>query len=318
MASKRRITVAEFHYSPSQHVPFRDQEALQRCRKIKREQIDKHPNPDFRITVMKPHDVEFRWLADMFYRVKTAADAKERLVMIMPNPWPGFAKLAYLINMFRVDCRNLHLFAMDEFANEHGEIAPPTWRNGLVYAMLNYLYYEIDEDLRPPESQVHGPTDENLNDYGKMLEDVGGGDIVYTGPGWTGHLCFVEPDAPEFEGSLAEWKKMGPRIVTLSPFSIAQQSLHGDFGMSGDIASIPPKGVTIGPAQIIAAANRIDIHAITIHGTTTSWQRMITRLCLHGPVTPRLPTSLHQTLRTDVWVSETIAQNIEPDWEKGY
>jgi len=45
---------------------------------------------------------------------------------------------------------------------------------------------------------------------------------------------------------------------------------------------------------------------------------MITRLCLHGPVTPRLPTSLHQTLRTDVYVSETLARDIEPDWEKGY
>ncbi|GAJ16275.1 unnamed protein product, partial [marine sediment metagenome] len=58
------------------------------------------------------------------------------------------------------------------------------------------------------------------------IEDLGGADACYSGPGWTGHLAFIEPDAPEFEGSLEEWKKMGPRIVTLSPFTIAQNSLH--------------------------------------------------------------------------------------------
>jgi glucosamine-6-phosphate deaminase len=45
---------------------------------------------------------------------------------------------------------------------------------------------------------------------------------------------------------------------------------------------------------------------------------MICRLCLHGPVTPLLPTSIHQMLRTDCYVSDAIAQDIQPDWSKGY
>ena len=48
------------------------------------------------------------------------------------------------------------------------------------------------------------------------------------------------------------------------------------------------------------------------------WQRLISRLALHGPVTPKVPESILQTLGTDVYVSETIARDIEPDWEKGY
>jgi len=55
---------------------------------------------------------------------------------------------------------------------------------------------------------------------------------------------------------------MGPRVCTLSPFTIAQNSLHGCFGMSGNLAAVPPKAATIGPAEVIAAKNRIDIHAI--------------------------------------------------------
>ena len=57
---------------------------------------------------------------------------------------------------------------------------------------------------------------------------------------------------------------------------------------------------------------------LTVHGTTTSWQRLITRLCLHGPVCPQIPGSIHQELRTDCYVSHMSARNIEPDWEKGY
>lgn len=43
----------------------------------------------------------------------------------------------------------------------------------------------------------------------------------------------IEILVPEFAGSLDQWKQMSARIVTLNPFTIAQNSLHGSFGMSG-------------------------------------------------------------------------------------
>ena len=58
------------------------------------------------------------------------------------------------------------------------------------------------------------------------IADMGGADVCYSGPGWTGHLAFVEPDAPEFDAPLEEWKQMGPRVCTLSPFTLAQNSLQ--------------------------------------------------------------------------------------------
>jgi glucosamine-6-phosphate deaminase len=88
--------------------------------------------------------------------------------------------------------------------------------------------------------------------------------------------------------------------------------------MSGDIALVPPKAFTIGPAEVIASRYRMDIHSITVHGTQTSWQRLMTRLVVHGPVTPLLPTSIHQLLSTDCYISESAARNIEMDWDKGY
>ncbi len=310
--------MSEFTYEPSQWVPFRDREVIERVRKIKREDITKHPNPDYHIQVLKDADVAHAFVADMFCRIVKARDAGEKLVMIMPNPAPAYRHVARLINLLRVDCKHVYGFAMDEYADQDGNIAPADWPYGFTYAMLHNFYYAIDEELRPPLEQIVGFTNSNLADYGKMIEDMGGADICYSGPGWTGHLAFIDPDAPEFDAPLDEWKQMGPRIVTLSPFTLAQNSMHGSFGMSGDLSAVPPKAATIGPAQVIAARNRRQTIAITVHGTATSWQRMIGRLIMHGPVTPKLPESICQTLPTEVIVSETNARNIEPDWDKGY
>ncbi len=310
--------MGEFRYEPSQYVPFRDVEAIKRCRAIKREDIDKHPNPQFKIRVVKDADVPFIFLADMVGRITRAADEGRPLVMILPNPVPLYRQVARVLNNLRQDCRHLHLFAMDEYANEKGEIAPDTWEFGFGHAMKKNFVASLDPELRMPEKQVHVFTNQNIKDYGKMITDLGGADICYSGPGWTGHIAFVEPDAPEFDAPLDEWMKMGPRVCTLSPFTLAQNSLHGSFGMSGDLSAVPPKSATIGPAQVVEAKNRHDTHALGVHQTATSWQRLTTRLCLHGPVTPKIPGSLLQKLPTNVYVSETAAMNIEPNWDKGY
>lgn len=307
-----------FTFAPAEFIPFRDTKAIARVRRIKRAAITKHKNPDFRITVIPDANIEFLWITDMFFRIKTAMEAGQPYVMIMPNPWPGYAKLAHMLNRDRIDCRKLHTFNMDEYADEEGNIAPESWEFGFGHAFKKYFWAQLDPKLRPAQKQVHGFTNRNLKTYGKMLADLGGADICYSGPGWTGHLAFIEPDAPEFAAPLAEWKKMGPRICTLSPLTIAQNSLHGSFGMSGDLCAVPPKAATIGPAEVIGAKHRIDLHTITVDGSFASWQRLTTRLVLHGPVTPLVPESILQTLRTDVWVSESAAADIVPRWDKGY
>jgi glucosamine-6-phosphate deaminase len=307
-----------FAYSPSRWVPFRDKAVLEKVRNIKKEDLTKHDNPKLNISIVKDDEAEFIFVTDMFYRIKQAADKNEKVVLILPNPAPSYRKVAYLINKFKINCKNLYTFAMDEYANEDGRIAPETWRYGFTYAMMDNFYYQIEAGLRPPIEQFQAPNNKNIYDYGKKIADMGGADVCYSGPGWTGHLAFIEPDAPEFNAPLEEWKKMGPRIVTLSPFTLAQNSLHGSFGMSGDIALVPPKAATIGPAEVIASKARLEIHALSIHNTDTAWQRLMSRLVLHGPVTPLVPSSIHQLLETDCIVSETIARDIAPNWDKGY
>ncbi len=310
--------MSEFHYEPSSIVPYRDLEVIERCRRIKREELTRHTNPDYRIRIIKDDDVVFLWVADIVARIIRARDEGRKCVMLLPNPWPRYRHVAALLNAARVDCSHLWAFAMDEYADQDGNIAPEAWEWGFTHAMVKFFWAELDEAIRPPREQFIGFTKETLPVYGKMMEDLGGVEIGYFGPGWTGHVAFVEPDAPEFDLPLDEWKRAKARICTLSPFTLAQNSLHGCFGASGDLAMVPPKAATIGPAEVIACGHRWDMHAISIQGTVSSWQRLTTRLCLHGPVTPKLPASVMQTLRTDVYVSETAAMDIEQTWDIGY
>lgn len=300
-----------FKHGISKWAPFRDSEICKKVRNITKEDITKHTNPDFKIEVKKDSDLAFMRIWDIFSRIKKASEEDKKLVMILPQPHPQYSKVAYLINKFRISCKNLYTFNMDEWADEDGNIAPETYPNGFLHAMKNNFYHKLDKDLRPSEDHIVGPTNKNFNDYAKMIDDLGGVDICYGGIGWSGHIAFIEPGSKEFEGSLEEWKEMGPKIVTLSPFTIAQSCLDPDFGMSGDWSAIPPRAATIGPAQIIKARLRSSWNSFMLGSTPVSWQRFTVRFAAHGPVTQLVSSTILQTLRTDFYISEMIAENIE-------
>ena len=209
----------------------------------------------------------------------------------------------------------------DEWADENGNIAPVTYEAGFAHSMIKYFYYQIDEKLRMPMENVHFPTNANIADYSKIINDIseGGADIASTSPGWAGHMAFVDP-IPEFIGSgdIEEWLNQPAKLVKLHPMTIMQNSLNGTFGQSGDIANVPPMAATIGPIDVMRAKERIEVHALATCGTFSSWQRMTSRLCTHGPITPYLPSTMLQTKKTQVYISEELAAPFEC-WEKvGY
>ena len=184
----------EFNFVPGDYVPFKDRELCEKLRKISGTDLEKHPNPDFNIKVMmNPHPV---LIATLFARIKEASEKGKKITLILGNPEPDtYIPLAQLINYFQVDCRNVHLFAMDEWADDQGNIAPETYQAGFAHSMLKYLVFQIDEKLRMPLENVHYPTTKNIKDYSKMITDCGegGADICSSSPGWTGHMAFIDP-----------------------------------------------------------------------------------------------------------------------------
>ncbi len=322
-----------FAFKPAEFVPFKDRELCEKLRKISGTDLEAREawhHPEFNIKVMmNPHPV---LIATLFARIKEASENGKKITLILGNPEPDtYIPLAQLINYFKVDCKNVHIFAMDEWADQDGNIAPETYQAGFAHSMLKYLVYQIDEKLRMPLSNVHYPTNKNINSYSDMITDCGegGADICSSSPGWTGHMAFIDPVNDFFPAGfdvnkeptkeqIDEWLNMKARIVDLHPLTVAQNSLHGVFGQSGYIADVPPKAATIGPVDVKNARERIEVHALLTNGTFSSWQRMTSRLVLHGPVTPLVPSSMLQTMKTQVLVSDELAAPYEC-WEKvGY
>ena len=187
----------KFDFQPHEFVPFKDKEVCERVRKMSGKELEQrepwwHPEFDVKV-VMNPHPV---LIATLFSRLKAASEAGKPFSMILGNPEPDtYIPLATLINYFKVDCSKVHLFAEDEWADEAGNIAPVTYEAGFAHSMIKYFYYQIDEKLRMPMENVHFPTNENIKDYSKIINDItdGGADIASTSPGWAGHMAFVIP-----------------------------------------------------------------------------------------------------------------------------
>jgi 6-phosphogluconolactonase/Glucosamine-6-phosphate isomerase/deaminase len=306
----------QFTFSPAPWVPFKDRKVLDYVRSIKRDDMEKHPNPDFKIRIV--NDVGSIFAGDIITRIKMSDYEDKKVVMIMPNPCPTtYSAVAELINRFRINCRNVYTFNMDEWADENGNIAPESYPAGFYHSFMKYFYSNIDPELRMPKENCKGPSTENIKDYSKLITECGegGADVCYSGPGWAGHIAFIDPDTEEFAcSSVDEFLRMDARVVTLHPLTIAQNSLHGVFGCSGDISNVPPRAATIGPADVLRSRNRLEMHSLTTMGSVSSWQRMISRLVLYGPVTPKVPSSILQLMPTTVYVSEEIAKEFEC-WE---
>ncbi len=303
--------MAKFVFAPSRALPFHDARVCERVRRIPARSITRHRNPDLRIKVIPDADFAFAMVMDMFRTIKEAAEESRKLVLITPQPQPLYRWVAALINSHRVDCSGLHTFNMDEYADEEGNIAPETWHNSFLYAMKHNFYAHIDPDLRPPEEQIVGPTNDNFGKYSKTIADLGGADVCYGGIGWSGHLAFIEPGSQEFHASSHdEWCTLDARMVTLTPTTIMQNCLGPEFGKSGDWSTIPPRAATIGPRDILSAKLRCSWNGFVVGGTQVSWQRFITRLALHGPVTRQVPASLLQTAPSEVYLSSSLAADI--------
>ncbi len=295
-----------FDFSMADFIPFRDREACARVRAIRRADICDHPNPDFRIRVIEDADSFFLAFAlDMVERIRLAAEEGRRIVMILPvGPMAQYDRAVEIINRLRIPLGHLHSFNMDEFADEAGNSAPADWPGSFQRAMWQRFYARIDPELRPPAEQIHFPSSANIADYGRRIADLGGADVCYGGIGWCGHVAFFEAHLGAEYSSLEEYCRASARLVDLHPMTIMQTSLHH----GGDWSNVPPRAVTIGPAEILGCGLRSFWLNVDLGGV--SWQRFIGRLVAFGPVSEWVPGSILQTARTDYTLVGAVADDV--------
>ncbi len=300
----------EFDFQPASWLPSKDIEMLDRVRNIKREDMEYTNENGYSVkVVIDPVQV---LVQDIFHRIYLSDVMDRHLTAIFPNQWPGtYQAVAEMINRYNVSCRNVDMFAMDEWCDQDGNVAPLTYGAGLGYSFRNHFYGNIREDLRPDVEHWHVFTNENKGDnvYSSLIEEIGdgGADVVYSATGWPGHTAFIDPGVAEFHAdTLEEFCKLGSRVTTESPLTICENSLFAPMGASGDVWAVPPRAATIGPRDIVNARDRFEVHTFCNPGGD-SWQRMISRIELYGPISMECPASIMRLGKGTCYVSEAIA-----------
>ncbi|MDP3209302.1 MAG: hypothetical protein Q8M65_09145 [Rhodoglobus sp.] len=302
--------MSNFNFRPAPFLEFADAAALEHVRAIGRDDFVKHDNPDFRISVHESRQSLYTaFAADIVGTIVDALAEGRKPVLILPaGPMPQYHAAARTINEQRISLADVTFFAMDEWANELGESAPGTWEGSFQFALRSQFFDRIDRDLLPPDAQLNFPSSATIDGYGKRIADLGGADACFGGIGWNGHIAFWEPQlGREFDGDLAAYRAASSRLVDLHPLTVAQNALTS-FG--GDWSNVPPRAVTIGPAEILGARRRSFWLDGDLGGGVT-WQGFIARLVAHGPVNEFVPGSLLQTAQSDLAVLEAIAAPLE-------
>lgn len=309
--------VSTFKFAPAEWLPFQDREVLDRVVNvdIRENQGKNFENPDFELKVV--FDVHNYFTVDLFQRIRMSDVKDEKLVVILPSPENAvFISVVENLNKYQVSCRNVHVFFLYEYANEKGQVAPwisPFSRSG---HFMKYFYNRLEEHLRMPMEQIHFFTAENVNTYSDELAALGGADVAYTALSWSGGIGAIDPESFP-AATMEEFQAMGSRLVTPMPEMIAHDSLRGMFGCAGDIGNVPPCAATIGPKDLMAAKEWIDVEYLVGCGGNPAHQKFPLQLAMFGPICPQNPGSLMRLHAGTCYVAPTVATpaSTAPDFD---
>ena len=308
---------SSFKFAPAEFLPFQDREVLDRVvnEDVNARQGKNFEHPDFELKVV--FDVHNYFAVDLFQRIRMSDVKDEKLVVILPSPENAvFISVVESLNKYQVSARNVHVFFLYEYANEKGQVAPwqsPYSRSG---HFMRYFYQRLEEHLRMPMEQIHFFTAENVNTYSDELAALGGADVAYTALSWSSGIGAIDPESFP-AASMEEFQAMGSRLVTPMAEMIAHDSLRGMFGCSGDIANVPPCAATVGPKDLMAAKEWVDVEYLVGCGGNPAHQKFPLRLALFGPICPQNPGSLMRLHAGTCYVDPNVAAmpNSAPDFD---
>lgn len=299
-----------FDFAPPAWLPTQDKAVLEYCRNIKREEMEITNEHGYSVRVV-PHPSS-AVTVELFNWIYRSDVEDKKTVIVFPNSWRNiYSAAVQMCNRYNISGRNIHAFCMDEWADENGNVAPITYGPSLGGHFMREFYLSFREDLRPKLSQMHYYTNENIGYYSDLIDETGdgGADLIISATGWIGHTAFIDPHTKKFAAdSLEEFMQLPAGFVDNHRLTIVQNS--GGYG-SGDLYHTPRYSVSIGPRDVMHARDHLERHDLGYCGGYSSWERMISRLQLYGPVCMEVPASLYQLTKGTIYVSEDMARPIE-------
>ena len=302
---------ALFDFAPAAWLPTQDKAVLEYCRNIRREEMEITNENGYSVRVV-PHPSS-ALACELFQWIYRSDVEDKKTVIVFPNSWRDiYTAVVRMCNRNNISGRNIHAFCMDEWADEEGHVPSISYAHSLGGHFMREFYLSFREDLRPPLKQMHYYTNENLEHYSDLIDEVGdgGADLIVSATGWIGHTAFVDPQTKKFAAdSLEEFLQLGSGFVDNHRLTVVQNS--SDF-MCGDIYHTPRYSASIGPRDVIHAREHLERHDLGFCGGYSAWERMISRLQIYGPVCKEVPASIFQLTKGTIYVSEDMARPIEP------
>lgn len=240
-------------------------------------------------------------------RIKEAGEKKEKLILILPvGPMGMYKWTVYFLREWKVDCRHVYGFNMDEWSDRDGNTLPPDNPGAFENAMQEAFYNPLGE-LTIPEGNRHFATRETLVTYAEKINALkaeGAKMTLVFGIGRVFHIAFWEPHfAAEFKTG-EEWKKQTHRIgAKLHPLTIEQNAITS---FKSRTTLVPAFANTIGPG-IFLQADRIIGGCDGTLGRGMMWQGMSLWVTLrHGP-NIWIPSSFMPTLPGKLFFLQELA-----------
>lgn len=233
------------------------------------------------------HEVDMYWKVAIEVLEVIAENNKkgEPTVMIVPyGPLGPYARIAELVNKYRVSLKNCVFINMDEYLKDEKTYIdkddPLSFRGG----MERTFYSKVDSELNVlpenrffPEPGNEGKIMETIDKYGKL-------DMVFGGVGINGHYAFNEPPEPGENVTPEEFAERRTRVLKITRET---KTINAYMNCGANLDAIPDWCITVGMKEIFRAKKvRMCM--------PRDWNAAALRKVLHGPVTASVPCSLFQ------------------------
>lgn len=282
-----------------------------------------------------PSDILFRqpsWHKDFSIRMaKTVADfdvmlghelAKEirdchaagrELALILPvGPIGMYRWTAYFLKEWKVPCKHVHGFNMDEWSDHNGKTYEASHPASFQHTMENVFYGPLGS-LTTPIDQRFFATKQLLPEYSDRiatLRSKGAKLVVVYGIGRICHIAFWEPQfGIEFQTD-DEWRRQTHRLgARLHPLTVEQNAITS---FKSRITHVSPFANTIGPA-LFANADYAIGGADGILGRGMQWQGFSLWVTLRHPPTRHIPSTFMPTQPGTLYFVEELAGPLVAD-----
>ena len=233
------------------------------------------------------HEVDMYWkVAIEVLEVIAENNRKgEPTVMIVPyGPIGPYARLAELVNRYRISLKKCVFINMDEYLDENGQYIdynhPLSFRGG----MDRTFYSKVDEELNVlPENRIF-PEPGNEGRVLQIIEKYGKLDMAFGGVGINGHYAFNEPPEAWEKDDPAEFASRPTRALKITRET---RTINAFMNCGANIEAIPENCITVGMKEIMMA-KKIRMCM------PRDWNAAALRKVLHGEITARVPCSLFQ------------------------